>query len=207
MADNALTKMSVAGQIGVGVAIAAVIGVGFYYAYWSGAAEEREQKVVKVESLEKEIRALEVTANKLQEFQREVQILEAKLETLKRILPPAKEIPDLMRKMQSLASQSNLQIKVFTPTAVVNRDFYQEQPINIAVSGTYHNLAMFFDRISRLSRLVNVGNLKIAALSTQSPSRTIDANAVATTFIYVEQPSTPGGPPRPGQPAPAGAAR
>ena len=209
MADHALTKMSVAGQIGVGVAIAAVIGVGFWYLYWSDASTERDTKVARVETLEKEIRALEVTANKLQEFQREVQILEAKLETLKRILPPAKEIPDLMRKMQSLASQSNLQIKTFTPTAMINKDFYQEQPINIAVAGTYHNLAMFFDRISRLSRLVNVGNLKVVALGTQSPSRTIDATAVATTFIYVEQPATaPGSTPvRPGQPAPAGAAR
>jgi type IV pilus assembly protein PilO len=205
MADNALTKMSVTGQIGVGLAVAVAILGGFYFLYWDDASVERDQKQERVQALTEQIRALEVTANRLQEFQREVQLLEAKLETLKRILPPVKEIPDLMRKMQSLASQSNLQIRTFTPKAMVNREFYQEQPIDVAVTGTYHNLAIFFDRISRLSRLVNVGTLKIAAFKEASPSRTIDATCVATTFIYVETP--PGGAaPAAGPPARGGRA-
>ena len=199
MADNALTKLSLNGQIGASIAAAALVGGLFYYFYYADAVQEREDKTVRLESLQKEIRALEVTANKLQEFQREVQLLEAKLETLKRILPQTKETPDLMRKVQALAAQSNLLIKTFTPLAVVNRDFYQEWPINVAVQGTYHNLALFFDRIGRLSRLVNVGNLKINAIPNQNVSTTINATCVATTFVYVDQPPPP--------PAAAGAAR
>ena len=65
--------------------------------------------------LQKQIRALEATANSLPEFQREVQALEAQLETLKRILPPEKEMPDLMRRIQYLAAQSSLQIRKFNP--------------------------------------------------------------------------------------------
>lgn len=197
MADNALTKLSLNGQIGASIAAAALVGGLFYYFYYSDAVQERETKTVQLETLQKEIRALEVTANKLQEFQREVQLLEAKLETLKRILPPAKETPDLMRKVQALAAQSNLLIKTFTPLAVVNKDFYQEWPINVAVQGTYHNLALFFDRIGRLSRLVNVGELKIASMPAQSVSATISATCVATTFVYVDNP-----PPAPNAGAP-----
>ncbi len=200
MADNALTKLSLNGQIGVSIAAAALVGGLFYYFYYADAVQEREDKTVKLEALQKEIRALEVTANKLQEFQREVQLLEAKLETLKRILPPAKETPDLMRKVQALAAQSNLLIKIFTPLPVVNKDFYQEWPINVAVQGTYHNLALFFDRIGRLSRLVNVGELKIASMPVQSVSATITATCVATTFVYVDSPPPSGaaaGAPRP----------
>jgi type IV pilus assembly protein PilO len=195
MADNALTKLSLNGQIGASLAAAAVVGGLFWYFYYSPAVEERDQKAAQLETLQKEIRALEVTANKLQEFQREVQLLEAKLETLKRILPPAKETPDLMRKVQALASQSNLGIKTFTPQAVVNKDFYQEWPIKVDVQGTYHNLALFFDRVSRLSRLVNVGELKIASIPNQTGSSTITASCVATTFVYVDTP-----PPAPGAP-------
>src|SRR5688572_15744335 len=114
MADNALTKLPLAGQAGVAFGVAVLIGGLFYWQYYSPAMEERDTKAAKLETLQKEIRALEVTANKLQEFQREVALLEAKLETLKRILPPAKETPDLMRKVQSLAAQSNLSIKTFT---------------------------------------------------------------------------------------------
>ena len=97
MADNALTKLPLAGQLGVSVALAALIFGGFYFFWWSDAMKEEATKKAKREALQKEIRALEVTANKLQEFQREVQLLEAKLETLKRILPPERETPDLMR--------------------------------------------------------------------------------------------------------------
>ena len=61
-----------------------------------------------------------------------------------------------MRKVQSLAAQSNLLIKTFTPGAAVKKEFYQEWPINVEVEGTYHNLGLFFDRVGRLSRLVNV---------------------------------------------------
>jgi type IV pilus assembly protein PilO len=199
MADNALTKLPLGGQLGVSAALAAVIGGAFWYFYWSPATAERDEKATKLESLQKEIRALEVTAQKLGEFQREVALLERKLETLKSILPPAKETPDLMRKVQALAAQSNLTINNFTPGATVNRDFYQEWPISMGVTGNYHNLAIFFDRVSRLSRLVNIGNLSIKSLGAQTASQTIGANCVATTFVYLEQAP----PPKPGAPGAA----
>ena len=183
------------------------MGGAFWYFYWSPAVEEENKKRTRLESLEKEIRALEVTANKLQEFQREVALLEARLETLKRILPQTKETPDLMRKIQALASQSNLLIKKFNPATPVNKEFYQEWPINMAVDGSYHNLGYFFDRVSRLSRLVNVGNLKVKSQAKQTSSNTINAGCVATTFVYVETPpGQPGAPGKPGAPGAPGAA-
>src|SRR5262245_2267081 len=202
MADNSLTRLPLAGQLGVSILFAAVICGLFYYFYYSDALDRETQKKARLEQLQKEIRALEVTAAKLQEFQREVQLLEAKLETLKRILPPEKEMPDLMRRVQYLCAQSSLQIKRFTPGAVATKDFYQEVPINIDVEGTYHNLGAFFDRISRLSRRVNMGTIRIAAGQAQTGSNTISASAVATTYVYVDQP-----PPAPGAPGAPGAAR
>jgi type IV pilus assembly protein PilO len=191
MADNSLTRLSLTGQLGVSVFLAALICGLFYYFWYSDALEREQQKKARLETLQKEIRALEVTAAKLQEFQREVQLLEAKLETLKRILPPEKEMPDLMRRVQYLCSQSNLSIKRFTPAPVVTRDFYQEVPINIDVEGTYHNLGAFFDRISRLSRLVNMGSIKVRAQTDPTASNTIQATAVATTYVYVDAPPPP----------------
>jgi type IV pilus assembly protein PilO len=199
MAENAYTKLSLGGQLGVSVALAAVIGGAFWYFYWDPATTERDEKSTKLEALNKEIRALEVTAAKLGEFQREVALLEKKLETLKSILPPAKETPDLMRKVQALAAQSNLSINNFTPGATVNKDFYQEWPIAMGLVGNYHNLAMFFDKVSRLPRLVNVSNIKIQAQANQTASQTINVASTATTFVYLETP--PGAPasPKPAQ--------
>jgi type IV pilus assembly protein PilO len=206
MADNSLTKLSLAGQFGVSLLIAAVIGGLFYYFWYKDALAEEAKKTARLEALQKEIRALEVTANKLQEFQREVQLLEAKLDTLKRILPPEKETPDLMRRVQSLAAQSFLTIRKFTPAAVQTKEFYQEVPINVDLDGTYHNLGSFFDKVSRLSRLVNVGNVKVKSQSKQSQNSTIFASCVATTFVYLDQPVPPPGAKGPGAkkaPAPA----
>ena len=99
--------------------IAALICGGFYYFWYSDALETQKKKEARLAELQKQIRALEATANKLPEFQREVQALEARLETLKRILPPEKEMPDLMRRVQYLAAQSSLNIRKFNPAAVV----------------------------------------------------------------------------------------
>jgi type IV pilus assembly protein PilO len=191
MADNALTKLPLVGQLGVSVAIGALIFGGFYWFWLSDAFKEEAKKKAQREALQKEIRALEVTANKLQEFQREVQLLEAKLDTLKRILPPERETPDLMRRVQALAAQSFLTVKKSTPANPVQKEFYQEVPINMDLTGTYHNLGLFFDRISRLSRLVNVKNLKVKASTKQAVNSTIDAASVVLTYVYQDAPPPP----------------
>jgi len=234
MADNFLTKLPLAGQLGVSAVIAAIIGGVFWWQFWDPMRKEEAEKTATLTALQSDIRSLEVTANKLQEFQREVALREAKLETLKRILPADKETPELMKKVQYLAAQSNLSVKTFTPGATVNKEFpmepvpgqkpgapgtpgqppaaaqpgapgqkpgqttpaeyYQEWPINVDLHGTYHNLGMFFDRVGRLSRLVNVGNLKIKNQPQPRPLNTIQVSCVATTFVYVEASPSPGPP-------------
>jgi type IV pilus assembly protein PilO len=202
MADNPLTKLPLAGQLGVSAVIAALICGGFYYFWYSEALEKQRVKEARLATLQQDIRALEATANRLPEFQREVQALEARLETLKRILPPEKEMPDLMRRVQYLAAQSSLQIRKFNPAAVVTKDFYQEVPVSLDVEGTYHNLGAFLDRVSRMSRLVNMSDLKIKAQSAQTLNNTVAVTVVATTYVYMDNAPRPGaaapGPKRPG---------
>lgn len=123
MADNPYTKLPIAGQLGVAVVLAAIVGFGFNYFFYSDMQAEAKKKTDDLTALQSDIRSLEVTANKLQEFQREVALREAKLETLKRILPADKETPELMKKVQYLAAQSNLIIRRFTPGATIRREF------------------------------------------------------------------------------------
>jgi type IV pilus assembly protein PilO len=218
MAENPLTKLPLMGQLAVAVLLAVLIGGLFYYFQWGDMVAQEEQKTTDLNALQSDIRNLEVTANKLQEFQREVALREAKLEMLKRILPADKETPELMKKVQDLATQSNLSVKKFNPGATVNKEFpvegapaakpgarpapapkpgqapaqaaeyYQEWPINVDLTGTYHNLGMFFDRVGRLSRLVNVGSIRIKSQAPQKANNTIAVSCVATTFVYVEAP-------------------
>lgn len=196
MADNALTKLPLAGQLGVAALVAAIICGGFYWFYYSDALEQQKKKEAQIAELQQEIRALEATANRLPEFQREVQALEARLETLKRILPPEKEMPDLMRRVQYLAAQSSLAIKKFTPGSTTQKEFYVEVPVALDLEGTYHNLGAFFDRVSRMSRLVNLGSLKVQAQKAQTISNTVAISAIATTYVYQEPPPEPAAPAR-----------
>jgi type IV pilus assembly protein PilO len=190
MADNPLTRLPLAGQLGVSAVIALLICGGFYYFWYADALEQQKQKETRLADLQKQIRALEATANKLPEFQREVQALEARLETLKRILPPEKEMPDLMRRLQYLAAQSSLAVVKFNPATPVSKEFYQEIPINIDLEGTYHNMGAFLDRISRIPRIVNMGNLQIRARSQPTVNNTVSVSAVATTYVYRDAPAT-----------------
>jgi Tfp pilus assembly protein PilO len=123
MADNALTRLPLIGQLGISLVLAGLIAGLFYYFQWQGMAQEEQTKKTTLNNLQQDIKGLEITAGKLQDFQREVQLREARLERLKLILPPEKETPELMRKVQYLAVQSNLQIKKFDPGATVSKEF------------------------------------------------------------------------------------
>ena len=89
--------------------------------------------------------------------------LEARLESLKAVLPEQKDVADLLRRIETLATQSNLAIQGFKPAPSVTKQLHAEWPIALQLDGTYHNLAMFFDRVSKFSRIINVSNIAIRA--------------------------------------------
>ena len=181
-----LIKLPLAGQLGFAAGLAAVIVGGFWWFYWSPKTEEQTRKEQQLTKLQEEVRKLEATAARLDEFKRRVELRKAQLEKLKQVLPSEKQTPDLMRKVQSMASESSLSIRKFNPGATIAHDFYQEWPIDVEVHGTYHNLGMFFDRVSRLSRLVNIKNVKIRNQATPTATNTIIATCVATTYVFVD---------------------
>lgn len=186
MADNPLGKLSLPAQAGIAFALAAAICGGFYFFWWRDKVVEENKKNDALKVLQTEINQLEVTARKLPEFQREVQLLEASLEKLKLILPTEKQMPDLMKRLQSLTQQSSLNLQDFLPGTGSTSEFYQEVPVTLNVTGTYHNLGLFLDRVGRLVRLVSVGNMTIKTSSKQTPSNTVSATLVARTYVYVE---------------------
>lgn len=192
MAENPLTKLPLAGQAGVAVVVFLVLLGGFWFFWYDDKSTEYAQLEANLETLSAEVTALQATAARLPEFQKKVAALEETLKGLKTILPPAKETPDLMRRVQYLASQSNLDIGGFKPGNTVTKDFYQEWPITLDVTGTYHNLAIFFDRVARLRRLVNIGNVRIRSQGNQTVNNTIAVTCQAKTFVYVEPPPDTG---------------
>ena len=87
--------------------------------------------------------------------------LEARLESLKAVLPEQKDVADLLRRIQTLATAVEPRDPRFKPAPSVTKQLHAEWPIALQLDGTYHNLAMFFDRVSKFSRIINVSNIAI----------------------------------------------
>jgi type IV pilus assembly protein PilO len=85
--------------------------------------------------------------------------------------------------VRNLTDQSNLELKQFNPQALRPVEFYKEFPINMEIEGDYHDLGVFFDRISKYSRIINVSNVVIGA-RTQAGKGSIHSTFTATTFVY-----------------------
>jgi type IV pilus assembly protein PilO len=182
------------------IGLAAGLGVGllvFAVGYWrllQPMRDDYDRAVTQLAGLQSKIQEGRVAKAELQKFREEVRQLELELDKLLRILPARRNTPDLMRRIRSLAEQGDFSLKKFTPGVLSDKEFYSEWPIEVDLDGTYHNLALFFDRISRFSRIINVENLIVKALPVvKNPKgadavnqRTISAIFTAKTFVYKE---------------------
>ena len=159
-------------------------------AYWAfpNFSEMQTQNAAdtkRLEELQTEIRRGAAIEAKLPEFEKEIANLQKKLEDLLQILPTEPETGELLKWVKNLTDQSNLDLQRFDPGALRPVEFYREFPINMDVVGDYHDLGVFFDRISKYSRIINVDNVQIAANSSGKGS--IRSTFTATTFVYDEK--------------------
>ena len=202
--ELSLSKLPWYGQIGAFVAVAAGAIFGFWYLYVSDVQIELDTRQSRLTALRGDIARGEAAVQRLPEFQGQVTELEGRLESLRAVLPEEKDVADILRRVQGLATQSNLTIQGFTPQPPKQQPLYQELPFKLRAEGTYHNLGFFFDRISKFPRIINVGDIVIRAKPSQDPNATIVAEVVATTFVLQEGKAgakTPGGPVIPKQPS------
>lgn len=188
--ELSLTKLPWYGQIGAFVLVSALAGFGFWKFYVVEMQADIEARQTRLTALRADIAKGVATARRLPEFQAQVTELEHRLETLKQQLPEEKDVADILRRVQGLATQSNLTIQRFTPQAPKQQALYAELPFKLQAEGTYHNFGFFFDRISKFPRIINIGDLSLKARPTQEPNATIVAELVATTFILQDGKAT-----------------
>src|SRR5688572_8201375 len=202
MAINlSLNKLPWYGQLGVFALIGAAAAGAFwnYYAVPKNAEIETRQAVLN--QVRAEINRGLATARRLPEFRNEVSGLEVQLERLSAVLPEQQDVADPLNRVNAMATQSNLRIVGFIPQASTKKAVHTGWPIGLKLEGSYHDLGMFLERISKFPRIINVGNMTVKARETQSARATVTIDVMATTFVLSEQPkpATPAGaPPRGG---------
>src|SRR6478735_4081854 len=187
--DISLTKLPWYGQVGAFVLLAAAgVGAFVYYYEWP-TREDFKARQAQLAGLKKDISMGVATAKKLPEFRSQVGDLQGRLDNLKAVLPEEKDAADLLRRMQTVATQSNLTIKSFKPAPTVTKQLHAEWPIDLELDGTYHNLAIFFDRVGKFTRIVNISGLDVKNRDRADSNNTITATCVATTFVLLEKPT------------------
>jgi type IV pilus assembly protein PilO len=184
--ELSLTKLPWYAQIGAFVVLAAG-GCGiFYYYYEMPVRADMSSRESQLRALRDDITKGLNTAKQLPAFRSQVTELEGRLDNLKAVLPEEKDAADLLRRMQTVATQSNLEIKGFKPAPTITKTLHAEWPITLELEGTYHNLAIFFDRVGKFTRIVNINTLDVRGKDKPEGNATITATCVATTFVLLD---------------------
>lgn len=171
------------------VLMGALVGSQFFFA--PGAFNEKRKQIAKLgeelNGLKAEIRKAEQTKLRMLELKREIASLEQKLNELKQILPTAPEMGDLLKWIKSLSDQTNLELQAFSPQNPEEKEFLREHPVSMEVVGNYHQLGLFFDRISKYARIINVENVQISKNEDRLLKATIKASFLAKTYMFREE--------------------
>ncbi len=149
-----------------------------------------EQLDASLRELQAKIQVNDTKIKKLAELKAEVTSLQGRLVVLTEQLPPESEVSGLLRQIQNLVNQSGLILKLWRPDKrrTHSSGLYEEIPITLSLVGGYHNTAILFDRVGKLTRIVNVLNIKIGSPKVgKSGNVDVDINCTAMTFAAVEK--------------------
>ena len=145
-----------------------------------------------LDKLERDISLAKIRTKDLGKLEAELAKAQEDLKFALKLLPTNSEIPSLLKNITKLGNDSNLEFLLFSPQREVSKEFYAQIPVNIEVEGGYHDIALFFDRIGKLDRIVNIVDVNMAPVKEQNT--TLRVSCKATTYRFkdiAEQESEP----------------
>jgi len=137
-----------------------------------------------LDRLERNIRLARVRAKNLKRLEADLAKAQGDLKVAIKLLPTTSEIPSLLKNITKLGNNSNLEFLLFSPEKEVSKEFYVEIPVSIELLGSYHDVAIFFDKVGKLDRIVNVVNVNMIPI--KELSTTLKTSCKATTYRFKE---------------------
>ena len=150
---------------------------------------------------------LEKYRSKLDDIERQLASLKQQLEIERHIVPDEKEVDNFMKMLDAEAMKAGIELRRYTARPAANKEFYTEVPFEVELDGPYYSTLNFFDRVSKLERIVNVSQLLVASTKKPgdaktkhtyqyAPNESVVATCLATTFYShdaaIAGPSKPG---------------
>lgn len=138
---------------------------------------------------ENEIAKDQAKAAKLDILKKENERLRARLDELKLQLPEEKEVSGLLKQVSDLSIKSGLKIVLWKPEQKKDHPsgIIYEIPVNVELSGSYHNLGIFFSNLTKLNRIVNIGDIKLSDPRPQRNEAILKISFKATTFSSIPE--------------------
>lgn len=160
--------------------------IGFYLLLYQGQLEEHAKYEKKLKTVTAKLGENQRIAANLPKFKAEYEKLKAQLDKALTELPDKKEIPALLTSLGDLARQQGLDVLRFKPSKEVKKGFYAEVPVALKLNGSYHDVAMFFDSVGNLPRIVNIGALKMGGAKVVDDRTSLSVDCRATTFRFID---------------------
>ncbi len=159
-----------------------VLAALFFNFLYRPMAADIEKANREIATLKQKLNKARIRAKNLKKFEQEYAQVDAQFQEALKLLPNEKEIPTLLRNITQLGSDSALEFRLFSPRKERPGDFYMEIPVELEVSGPYHNVAIFFDKVGQMERIVNILNVSMKPVKPRSTQLITRCDAVTYRF-------------------------
>ena len=161
----------------------------FYYSYFYEDLLEKEVKhTERLSSIQQEIAEKQILIRQIKKYKEELAGLKENLRVALTKLPEQKEIPGLLNSVSEAGRSVDLEFLLFRPMDPVSREFYAEIPVKIEVTGSYHNVALFFEKVAKLSRIMNIKDVSIKRKEDREDmSYTLVTSCLVRTYMFLEK--------------------
>ena len=136
------------------------------------------------DKLEQQLATAKINAMQLGKFRNKMKKVEKEFRLVMKALPEKQEIPALLESISEAGQVVGLDFLLFQPKAEIQKDFYAEIPVSIQVAGNYHNVGLFFDRVSNLPRIVTIQGIKMSPLK---GGHKLITSCSAVTYKFIEE--------------------
>jgi type IV pilus assembly protein PilO len=184
---NAVNKAPLGQKVGAIAVVVVLLTAANWYFFVDPMLAQITQRQGQLRGLEDELIQKQSIANNLAQFKHEKEILERRLAQALTELPNEANVDDLIRSLSEIATKSGLIINTIDPQAEQRQSFYASIPIVMSVSGSYHEIGVFLDALSKLARIVNVTNIKMGGAKTLNEKLVVNSSYVATTFRFLPE--------------------
>jgi len=160
-----------------------ILAVFIYFFYWP-KFEQIGSLTTKITELDKKLAKAKRNAADLKKYQAQMKEAQTEFNMAMKKLPEKEEIPSLLTSISDAGQAVGLDFLLFQPKNEKKKEFYAEIPVAMSLRGDYHNLAIFFDQVARLNRIVNIGNITM----TRAKRGELTAKCTAVTYKFIDEP-------------------